>query len=107
MTYPVEFRRQVLSVMKSEDLTCMAAAKRFDISSTTIKRWEQRIEPKPYVSRGGFRKIDLEKLEQDVRDRPGDLLRERGERFGVTRQAISLALKKLGMSPGRKTKPKP
>lgn len=107
MTYPVEFRRQVLSVMRSEGLTYLAAAKRFGIYPSTIRNWERRIEPKPYASRTGFRKIDPEKLKQDVRDRPGDLLRERGERFGVTRQAISLALKNLGMSPGKRTKPKP
>ena len=107
MTYPVEFRRKVLSVKKSEGLTYKAVAERFEINPTTIQRWEQRIEPKPHVARGGFKKIDLDKLAQDVRDRPGDLLRVRGERFGVTRQAISLALKKLGMSPGRRTKPRP
>lgn len=107
MTYPVEFRRKVLSVKKSEGLTYKAVAERFEINRATIQRWEQCIEPKPRVGRGGFRKIDLDKLAQDVRDRPGDLLRERGERFGVTRQAISLALKKLGMSPGRRTKPRP
>lgn len=104
MTYPVEFRRKVLSVMKSEGLTYKATAERFEINTATIQRWERRIEPKPRVPRDGYRKIDLDKLAQDVRDRPGDLLRERGARFGVTRQAISLALKKLGMSPGRRTR---
>ena len=97
MTYPVEFRRHVLSVKKKEGLTFMEASDRFSIGVASLVRWSKTVEPKE-VREGRPRKITLEALAQDVRDYPDAYQYERAERFGVTPKAIWQALRKLGVT---------
>ena len=97
MTYPISFRQHVLSVRKKEGLTFEETSERFCVGIATIKRWSKRIAPKPY-ERKKIRKLDPEKLAQDVRDHPDAYQYERAARFGVCQKAIWQALKKLNVT---------
>ncbi len=55
-------------------------------------RWLKNVERKPQGARR--RKIDLERLRQDVIAYPGAYQHERAQRFGVAQNAIFVALKK-------------
>ena len=68
-----------------------------DIPIRTLFRWQQKIAP--CVTRNKpATKIDMDRLAQHVDKYPDAYLRERGEVFGVTFQAIHCALKRLGIS---------
>ncbi|MFV0409217.1 MAG: IS630 transposase-related protein, partial [Paracoccus sp. (in: a-proteobacteria)] len=67
MSHPVEFRRHVLRVKAREGLSFAQVSERFSVGIASVKRWSKRLTPKPYERRK-VRKIDLEKLAQDVRD---------------------------------------
>ena len=83
MTYPASFRYHVLSVREREELSFEETAERFSVGLATVKRWARHPEPKTY-ERVKIRKLDPEKLAQDVRDHPGAYQYERAARFGVT-----------------------
>ena len=97
MTYPVPFRRHVLSVREKEGLSFEETADRFSVGIASIKRWAKRLDPKPHERRK-IRKIDPEKLAQDVRDHPDAYQYERAARFDVTPKSIWQALRKLGVT---------
>lgn len=97
MTYSVSFRRHVLDVKEREGLTFGHAARRFSIGIASLVRWNKEIEPKSYRREKGL-KIDLERLQQDVRDYPDAYQYERAARFAVTPKAIWQALRKLGVT---------
>ena len=96
MAYSLDFRRKVLSVQKSENLTFKETADRFQIGIASLTRWHRCIEAQPAASRRG--KIDKEALLRDVELYPDAYQHERAERFGVCRKAIWSALRKLGIS---------
>ena len=73
------------------------AADLFSVGIASIKRWSNRLEPKPYAHKKP-RKLDPDKLAQDVRDHPYASQYERAARFGVTPKAIWQALRKLGVT---------
>lgn len=93
MAYSRDFRRKVLSVRNKEGLTIAAVAARFDVGSASVVRWLKNVERKPQGYRR--RKIDLEALREDVSAYPDAYQHERAQRFGVTQNAIFVALKKL------------
>lgn len=97
MSHPVAFRRHVLLICEKEGLSFAETAERFSVGIASLKRWSKRLEPKPHIRRK-IRKIDLEKLAQDVRDFPDAYQYERAARFGVTPKAIWQALRKLGVT---------
>lgn len=94
MTHGYDFRRHVLSVREKEGLTFQETAERFSVGIASLTRWAKNPEPKA-TREGRPRRIDLEALEQDVRDHPDAFQYERAARFGVTPKAIWQALKKL------------
>ncbi len=97
MSHPVAFRRHVLQVRKRDGLSFAQTAERFSVGIASVKRWSKRLDPKPYERRK-IRRIDPEKLAQDVRDHPDAYQYERAARFGVTPKAIWQALRKLGVT---------
>ena len=97
MSHPLSFRRHVLRIKEREGLSFSQVSARFSVGIASVKRWSKRLEPKPYERRK-VRKIDLEKLAQDVRDCPDAYQYERAARFGVTSKAIWQALRKLGVT---------
>ncbi len=96
MTYPIDFRRHVLSVRKKEGLTFEETANRFCLGISSLTRWSKDLEPKAYPLR--MYKIDLKALEADVELYPDAYQHERAERFGVCQNAIHQALKKLNVT---------
>ncbi len=96
MTYPLKFRQHVLAIRKKEGLTLEETSQRFGVGRASLTRWLTRIEPEQ--SKPRKRKIDLEKLKQDVRDYPDAYQYERAERFGVATNAIWQALQKLNLT---------
>ena len=93
MTYPVLFRRKVLSVREEEGLTIAQVAKRLDVGVSTVLRWLKNIHPQP-LNRG-MRKINLADLAQNVREHPELYLHERALIFRTSAVSIFHALKKL------------
>ena len=96
MTYPLKFRRHVLNIRAIENLTYEQTSKRFKVGVATLVRWEKDIEPKVYIR--VKRKLDLEKLKQDVLKYPDDYHYERGKRLGVVASVICEGLKQLGVT---------
>ena len=96
MTYPVRFRQHVLSIRKKEGLTLEETSQRFGVGRASLTRWLTRLEPDQ--SKPRQRKIDLEKLKQDVRDYPDAYQYERAACFGVATNAIWQALQKLNLT---------
>ncbi len=94
MSYSIDFRRHVLAVRERKGLSFSATAERVGVAS--IKRWAMRLEPLSYKRKS--RKIDLEKLAEDVRQFPDAYQYERAARFGVTQKAIWQALGELGVT---------
>ena len=97
MTYPVEFRRKVLSVREKEGLTIAEVAARFCVGVATVVRWMQRLEPhrtryKPAT------KIDRIALARDVREFPDAYQAERAKRLGVSEKGIGHALRRMNIS---------
>ena len=97
MSYSISFRRHVLRVKDAEGLSFAQAADRFSVGIASVKRWSNRLDPKAYV-RKKPRKLDPDKLAQDVRDHPDAYQYERAARFGVTPKAIWQARRKLGVT---------
>ncbi len=97
MTYPISFRQHVLSVREKEGLSFEETSERFCVGIASLKRWSKRVSPKPY-ERQKVRKLDPDKLAQDVMDRPDDYQYERAARFGVCQKSIWQALRKLGVT---------
>lgn len=97
MTYPVSFRKKVLSVKRDNNLTYEATAKRFAISKNSIVLWNRNIEPKATKNRPSL-KLDLKLLEKDVKDNPDSYQHERADKFEVSKSCIQSALKKLKLS---------
>ena len=97
MSYPISFRQHALSVREKEELTFDEASARFCVGIASLKRCSKRISPKPH-ERKKVRKLDLDKLRQDVLDHPDDYQSERAARFGVCQKSIWQALRKLGVT---------
>lgn len=97
MTYPLAFRKKVLSVKKAQNLTYAETAKRFEIGKNTLVRWNRNIEPKATKNRPSL-KLDLNLLKQDVKDNPDSYEYERAAKFNVSKSCIHAALKKLKLS---------
>lgn len=102
MTYSLDFRRHVLATRETECLTFEEVSARFSVGIGSVVRWSKRPEPKA-VREGRPRKIDLDALARDVSERPDDYQYERAARFGVTQNAIFLALKKLDLTHKKST----
>jgi transposase len=97
MAYSTDYKRMVVEY-KQEGHTFRELEGAFKISSVTYYRWEKEYEndfEKPKGPRERSRKIDKEKLKEAVEKNPNLHLRELGDLFGCTPQAIFYALKKL------------
>lgn len=95
MTYPVEFRKIVLTKLDA-GMSIRHAAELYDLSPTTIQRWRKRLQPKPNHERRP-RKIDNNALRADVKKYPHDYQCQRAKRFNCSDRAIGKALKRLNL----------
>lgn len=96
MTHPLKFRRHVMNIRECEGLTYAQTSKRFSVGIASLTRWNNDIKPKGYVRLK--RKLDIEKLKEDVKNNPDDYQYERAKRFGVCPKAIWQALRKIGIT---------
>ena len=101
MTYSTDFRKKVLSIKQQEQLTFSETAQRFGVGQASVVRWSQNLEPKRTRNKPTV-KLNWEALAQDVKEHPDSYQYERAARFGVSRQGIAYALKKLNISRKKK-----
>ncbi|UVS63043.1 MULTISPECIES: IS630 transposase-related protein [Nitrosomonas] len=69
MTYPISFRRKVLSVREKENLSIAQVAQRFCVGVASVTRWIKTPDPKTTRNKPAT-KINLEILAQDVKNYP-------------------------------------
>jgi len=93
-----DLRKKVVDYL-GEGHTQESTQKVFKIGLTTIKRWKKQYEEtgslKDKPLNRTFRKLGPEKLSAYVKEHPDAYLREIGEVFGCTDDAVRLALIKL------------
>ena len=98
MGYSEDLRKKVVEYLL-EGHTQGNANNVFKIGLTTIKRWKKQYEEtgslKNKPLNRTFKKLDPEKLTAYVKEHPDAYLREIGEVFGCTDDAVRLALIKL------------
>lgn len=97
MAYSLDFRKQVFKVKEKNNFTFEETSEHFGITIRTLFRWCKRLEPKLKREKPAT-KVDMKRLEQDVKKNPDAYQYERAEKFGVTQSAIYYALKRLGIS---------
>jgi len=97
MTYPLAFRKKVISIKEKEGLTYVEAARRFHIGTDTLVRWNKNLEPKLTKNRPSL-KINLDKLQEKIGETPDIYQYELAEEFAVSQSAIHYALAKLKIS---------
>ena len=97
MTYPISFRRKVLSIREKEGLTIAQVAERFCVGVASVTRWIKTPDPRTTRNKPSTR-IDMEILAQDVKDHPDAYQYERAKRPGVSTQGINHALRRLGVT---------
>lgn len=107
MAYSEDLRKKVIGYL-AEGHTQESAKAVFKIGLTTIKRWKKQYEETGSLARKelhrSFRKLDPEKLSAYVKEHPDAYLREIGEAFNCTDDAVRLALMKLNIT--RKKRPR-
>ena len=104
MTYSLDFRKRVLAIKTEEGLTGEEVSKRFGIGIASVTRWHKCLEPRRTRTKPAT-KLDMEALEQDVKQHPDAYQYERAARLGVSQRAIGNALKRLGVSYKKNTVP--
>jgi transposase len=97
MTYPLSFRRKVLSVRERENLTIAEVAARFCVGIASVTRWLKNPNPKT-TRRKPAVKIDPAALARDVREYPDAYQYERARRLGVSQKGIDHALRRMGIT---------
>ena len=94
MTYSLDFRIKVLSVKKKEQLSFAKVAKRFDVGLASVVRWSASIVPKKTRNKPTT-KINMQALQKDILAYPDAYQYERAQRFGVSKNGIWHALRRL------------
>ncbi|SFM85569.1 transposase [Nitrosomonas communis] len=83
MTYPISFRRKVLSVREKENLSIAQVAKRFCVGVASVTRWIKTPDPKTTRNKPAT-KIDMEILAQDIKNYADAYQHERTKGLGVS-----------------------
>ena len=98
MAYSIDFRRRAIEYM-NEGHTGEELHEAFKIFPSTVNAWRKLLEKtgslEPQYPKERARKIDLEKLEQEIERNPDATLPELAIIFNCTKQAVFTALKKL------------
>ena len=97
MSYSVDLRECAVGYVRGGGGLAQAA-RLFQISRTTLYRWLGAPDLRPKPAKERRRKLDKAALAAHVRDFPEALLRERAAHFGVTINAVWVALKKLAIT---------
>lgn len=102
MLHGIALRKHIMKIKAEENLTFEETAKRFGVSTRSLFRWQQRIEPKLKRNKAPT-KIDEARLRRHVEEHPDAYLRERAALFGVNESAIRKAFKRMGISRKKNT----
>jgi putative transposase len=97
MSYSVDLRERVVVYVRGGG-SPTKAAQLFQVGRTTLYRWLGSADLWPKLAKERKRKLDKAALAAHVQDFPDALLRERAAHFGVTINAIWVALKKLAIT---------
>jgi transposase len=97
MSYSVDLRERVVGYVRGGGSPTIAA-ELFQVGRTTLYRWLGSADLRPQPAKERRRKLDKVALAAHVRDFPDALLRERAAYFGVTINAIWIALKRLAIT---------
>jgi len=101
MAYSEDFRKRALAYME-EGHTYEQLYEAFKIYPSTIEDWRKLLEETgslvPKYRKTRSRKINLEKLQQAVEEKPDAYLSELAKPFGCTPQAVFYALEKLDIT---------
>jgi transposase len=97
MTYSLDFRKKVLNTKAKQGLSYEEVAGRFCISKSAVFRWTRNLEGinkrnKPW------KKLDPEKLRNDIEQYPDSYSYERAKRLGVSASGIRYSKQRLGVS---------
>ena len=93
--YSLHIRKNIIDIKTKEKLSIREAARRFGISPNTIYKWGKKIEPKEWRKQR-VSKIDMKKLEEDVKNNPYAYQYERAKRLEVSQNSSAFWIKKNG-----------
>ena len=97
MVYSIDYRKRAVAY-KQEGHTFRQLREAFGIPSETYYDWKKKLENGYYeikIKRERRRKIDKEKLRQEIETKPDACLHELAEVFNCTPQAVFYALRKI------------
>ena len=103
--YSLDLRQRIVAHVQNGGGK-MEAARRFGVGCDTVYRYlraEAAGTLAPKTSWGHWRKLDPEKLAEHVQTHADDTLVEMGKRFGVGKDCVGNALKKMGCTRKKKT----
>ena len=95
--YSLHIRKKIIDIKTKEKLSIREVARRFGISPNTVYKWGKKIEPKGWRKQRDS-KIDMKKLEEDVKNDPDAYQYERAKRLEVSQTAVHYGLKRLGVT---------
>jgi len=102
MTYPIQFRKKIMK-LHANGITYENLSFRFGISIRTLNRWKKEITPKRTRNRP-WKKINKEKLIEDIKQYPDAYSYERASRLCVSKSGIQDAMKRLSITYKKNTK---
>lgn len=94
MSYSLDFRHRAVAYVRNGGSQA-ACCRIFEIDRKTLYHWLRAPDLRPKQHGARQRKLDKTALLADIRDYPDAYMRERAVRFGVSTQAVWLALRQL------------
>lgn len=94
MAYDLDLRLKVIDFIESGD-GITKASRTFRVGRATIYRWLGREELAATKVETRQHKINIKELEEDVKNNPDMLLKERAKKFGVTPASLCYQFKKM------------
>jgi putative transposase len=94
MAYDLDLRIKVIDFIEGGG-GITKASKIFKVGRATIYRWLGREELAATKVENRQRKINIKELEEDVKNNPDMLLKERAKKFGVTSASLCYQFKKM------------
>jgi putative transposase len=94
MAYDLDLRLKVIDFIESGG-GITKASRTFRVGRATIYRWLGREELAATKVETRQHKINIKELEEDVKNNPDMLLKERAKKFGVTPASLCYQFKKM------------